>query len=95
MAEHRREGGSRRCTPPVRLDEMDRRQSLRVGQIGQQPVCLAVLEWQVGNSTVPIEANEDSRDETAETAVGVVEERRASAHRSIVANGGIRLPVLS
>jgi hypothetical protein len=44
---------------------------------------------------VTVEANENPRDETTETAVGVVKQRRPAAHRSIVADRGIRLPVLS
>jgi len=53
---------------------MDRRHSLRVSQIGQQPFRLAVLEREIGNSAVPVEADERSRDETAEPALGVVEQ---------------------
>jgi hypothetical protein len=53
---------------------MNRRHSLRVSQIGQQPFRFAVLERKVGNSIVPVEAEDDPRDETAEKAVGVVEQ---------------------
>lgn len=47
---------------------------MRVSQIGQQPFRFTVLERKVGNSIVPVEAEGDPRNETAEKTVGVVEQ---------------------
>jgi hypothetical protein len=81
---------------PVRVDEMDRRCTLGLGETGEQSRGLWGAERQERDAFVAVDVHQDARDEAAELAVRVVEEDWTGAHRPLVQAGrGIPAPVLS